>query len=295
MKAFLSLGLLFSFAIVKAQSPSFEMLGKDTINKVDAAGKKQGKWIIFGKHKAGECYQPTQKVEEGKYKENRKTGEWIQYYCNGNTKNKVNYVNGRPDGYAVLYHENGTVSEEGTWKNNRWVGNFKQFYENGEVQHDFVYNSGGKREGESTYYYENGQKAIQGNFADGKETGTFKEYYKNGDIKAEKNYQDGAVDVASIKQFESKKPAEKEKTTAAPKVQLEKDEKPMDAPATSGPLLLNGKHTIYNKNKQVTKDGVFKDNRLMDGKAYIYNDNGILIRISVYKNGVYVGDTQVDE
>ena len=32
----------------------------------------------------------------------------------------------------------------------------------------------------------------------------------------------------------------------------------------------------------------------MDGKAYIYDDNGILIRIAVYKNGIYVGDTQVE-
>jgi antitoxin component YwqK of YwqJK toxin-antitoxin module len=295
MKAFVTLGLLLSFALLKAQSPSFELFGKDTINKTDATGKKQGKWIVFGKHQTEQCYQPTQKVEEGKYKENRKTGEWIQYYCNGNTKNKVTYANGRPDGYAILYHENGTVSEEGTWKNNRWVGNFKQFYENGEVQHDFVYNNGGKREGEQKYFYENGNKAIEGNFVDGKENGTFKEYYKNGELKAEKTYDGGAVDVASIKQFDSKKPMEKEKAIATHKAQVEKDEKPMDAPATGGPMVLNGKHTLYNKNKQVTKDGLFKDNRLMDGKAYFYNDNGILTKISVYKNGMYMGDTQVTE
>jgi antitoxin component YwqK of YwqJK toxin-antitoxin module len=166
------------------------------------------------------------------------------------------------------------------------------------VQHDFAYNSGGKREGEQKYFYENGQKAIEGNFSDGKENGTFKEYYKNGDIKSEKNYNGGSVDVASIKQYDSKKPVEKEKVAAtnqaAQNVKLEKDEKSMDAPS-SGPMVLNGKHTVYNKNKQVTKDGIFKDNRLMDGKAYFYNDNGILTKISIYKNGVYVGDTQVDE
>ena len=32
----------------------------------------------------------------------------------------------------------------------------------------------------------------------------------------------------------------------------------------------------------------------MDGKAYMYDENGILQRVAVYKNGIYVGDTQVE-
>jgi antitoxin component YwqK of YwqJK toxin-antitoxin module len=33
----------------------------------------------------------------------------------------------------------------------------------------------------------------------------------------------------------------------------------------------------------------------MEGKAYIYDENGILTRVAVYKNGVYVGDTQAEK
>ena len=44
-----------------------------------------------------------------------------------------------------------------------------------------------------------------------------------------------------------------------------------------------------------TKDGDFKDNRLMQGKNYIYDDNGILKRIEIYKNGGYVGDAQIED
>jgi antitoxin component YwqK of YwqJK toxin-antitoxin module len=61
------------------------------------------------------------------------------------------------------------------------------------------------------------------------------------------------------------------------------------------PAVLNGKYTLYNKNRQVTKDGVFKDNRFMEGKAYFYDENGILDRIAVYSNGLYVGDAPVEE
>jgi antitoxin component YwqK of YwqJK toxin-antitoxin module len=33
----------------------------------------------------------------------------------------------------------------------------------------------------------------------------------------------------------------------------------------------------------------------MDGKAYFYNENGILTRVAVYKNGIYVGDTPAEK
>ncbi|MBK7311018.1 MAG: hypothetical protein IPI93_09550 [Sphingobacteriaceae bacterium] len=52
---------------------------------------------------------------------------------------------------------------------------------------------------------------------------------------------------------------------------------------------------MYNKNKQVSKNGKFKDNRLMEGKAYIYDDNGLLNRIAIYKDGIYVGDGEVEK
>ncbi len=297
MKILLQIFLMVSLAS-SAQSQSYELNGSDTINKIDVAGKKQGKWILKGKHKPGTCYQPEQKIEEGKYADNRKTGMWVEFYCNGNMKNKLTFVNGRPDGYAIMYHENGKISEEGNWKVNRWVGNYKLYYENGQVQHEFAFNPSGKREGPQKYFYDNGQLAIEGNFSNGKESGLIKEYYENGDIKAEKNFAEGSVDVASIKEYQPKKPLVKKSENPAenaPKIEVKPDEKPNEAVAKGkGPIILNGQHTLYNKAKQITKDGLFKDNRLMEGKAYIYDENGILTRIAVYKNGIYVGDTQVE-
>jgi antitoxin component YwqK of YwqJK toxin-antitoxin module len=262
----------------------------DTINYVDVVGKKQGKWVLFGKHKPNTCFAPTQKAEEGLYQENRKTGVWMEYFCNGNAKNKITFVNGRPDGYAIVYYENGKVQEEGQWKNNRWVGGLKQYYDNGQIQHDFKFNEGGKREGVQTYKYDNGQTAIQGNFVNGKESGTIKEYHETGELKAEKTYNDGAVDVASIKTYEPKKQIieKPEVIDNAPKLVVKADEKPVEA--AKGPIVLNGQHTLYDKNKNKTKDGVFKDNRFMDGKAFFYNENGILTRVAIYRNGQYVGD-----
>ncbi len=290
--------LLYHFS--KAQSQSYEFggaTGKDTINLIDALGKKQGQWILKGKHKPGTCYATDQVAEKGKYSDNKKTGKWIENYCNGNPKNVLTFQNGRADGYAIMYHENGKISEEGNWKNNRWTGPYKLYYENGQPQHEFNFNASGKREGPVKYFYENGQLAIEGNFANGKEAGVIKEYHENGDLKAEKTFNDGAVDVASIKEFEPKKPIVKIKEGPidnAPKVTLKPDEKPNGTDVKKGPIVLNGQNITYNRNKQITKDGIFKNNELMDGKAYIYDENGILKRIAKYRDGIYIGDAPIE-
>lgn len=288
--------IFFIYQVSQGQSQSYEMNGKDTINLIDFQGKKQGKWIVRGKHRPGTCYAADQKIEEGKYTDNKKIGKWVEYYCNGNMKNQLTFQNGRPDGHAIMYHENGKISEEGNWKNNRWIGPYKLYYENGTPQHEFNFNASGKREGPVKYFYENGQLAIEGSFVNGKEAGVIKEYHENGDLKAEKTFNDGAVDVASIKEYEPKKPIVKIKDAPlenAPKVVLKEDEKPNGA-TTKGPMVLNGQHITYNKNKQITKDGIFKDNSLMDGKAYIYDENGILQRIAKYRNGIYIGDAPIE-
>ncbi len=289
--------VLFLPTIFFAQHTSFETdpVTHDTINVIDHNGLKQGKWIVYGKSKANSCFQPDAKAEEGVYSDNKKNGIWKEYYCTGNMKNKITFNNGRPDGYAIIYHENGKISEEGTWKINKWVGNYKLYYDNGQVQQEFNYNTSGRREGPQKYYYDNGQVMIEGDWNGGKETGVIKEYHENGDLKAEKTYNDGSVDLASIKTFEPKKPLPPPEVVAdkSKKVHAKKEETLQD-PKQKAPTMLNGHYILYNKNKQKTKDGTFKDNRLMEGKNYIYNENGILTRIEVYKDGAYVGDAQIE-
>lgn len=63
-----------------------------------------------------------------------------------------------------------------------------------------------------------------------------------------------------------------------------------DAKPQTNPVL-NGYYVLYNKNKQKTKDGTFVDNRLKDGKNYIYDNKGVLVRVELYRDFKYVGDT----
>jgi antitoxin component YwqK of YwqJK toxin-antitoxin module len=136
---------------------------------------------------------------------------------------------------------------------------------------------------------------IEGNWAEGKEAGVVKEYYENGDIKSEKSFNGGNIDVAKTKTYEPKKPIAKTTETPvvkeAPPVIAQKTEKDNLGKVFNG----EGYWKLYNANKQVSKDGTFSKNRLIDGKVYNYNSDGILTRVAVYKGGKYVGDAVIEE
>ncbi len=275
---------------------SYELYKSDTINYTDVNGLKQKHWIIFNKDKHLPDYSDDQKVEEGKFVDSKKTGIWKEFFPNNNVKSKITFENNRPNGLAIIYHDNGKISEEGLWKNNRWVGNYKLYYDNGQVAQEFTFTPTGKREGAQKYYYENGQLMIEGNWKEGKESGVIKEYHSNGDLRAEKNFNDGNVDVASIKTYEPKKPViaveEKKAAVEAPKIVAKPEEKPNQPNQVFNG---EGKWTLYNRNRQISKDGIFSKGRLMDGKVYSYTDDGILTRIAIYKEGKYVGDSVIED
>ncbi len=280
--------ILFTYLFF-AQLSSFAQTTDTTINKVDANGLKTGKWVVYN--------DAHQKVEEGKYQEGKKVGLWKSYYPSGVLKNRITYVNGRAEGNAVMYHENGKIAEQGYWKGNRWVGEYKLFYDNGQVAQQFNFNESGKREGKQLYYFENGSIMIEGDWREGKESGIVKEYYENGDLRSERSFDNGNMDASKTKSYEPKKPlveVEEPEQPAAkqPKIEAKPDEKP-NLPT----LVFNGEGywKLYNKNKQITKDGVFKKYRMIEGKVFHYDENGILTRIAVYKEGAYVGDAPMED
>lgn len=289
--------ILFFITCKVAIAQSFELIDNDTVNVIDMYGKKQGHWVITNKVLNQPCYEMDQKVKEGKYEDSKKTGFWLEYFCNKVLKSKIEYKDNRPNGYAILYHDNGKIKEEGLWKNNRWIGDYKLYFSNGQVQQAFTFNSVGKREGPQKYYYENGQLMIEGVWDQGKESGTVTEYYANGDLRSQKTYNGGNLDAESVKTYAPKKPVvevQKEIMVEAPEeepVVEVKEEKDNLGKVFNG----EGYWKLYNQNKQVTKDGIFKKNRLMDGKAYFYNSDGILTRIAVYKKGKYIGDSVMEE
>lgn len=287
---------LFFFAFTVFATPGTASIwdDQDTLsqNRIDQNGLKQGHWIFWGRMKKLPGYGDNDKVEEGDFVDSRKTGKWTKYYPSGTVKDVVEYKNGRPNGYYINYYANGKIQEEGNWVNNKNVGQFKRYHENGKPAQEFFFNDLGKREGVQKYYYEDGTLMIEGSWNNGKESGIIKEYYENGDLKAEKSFANGTLDAANSKVFEPRKPivSKPEKVKKSPPVTATKSDVSL-----SGVFNGNGQAKLFNANRQLSKDGVFENYKLIDGKEYIYDKNGILKRIAIYKDGNYVGDGVIEE
>ena len=262
--------------------------GKGT---VDSQGRKQGKWVYYGKDRPESGVPPEGKVEEGTYKDDRKEGVWIKYHNDGITpKLKGEYVNNRPMGSYTKYHANGKVKEVGIYIKNQYHDSLKRFHENGKLEYEANYNANGKEEGKVKYYYANGQVEFEYVSNNGIPTGKAVRYYENGDVKEIIQYNaDGSV--ASSVQKEMVSPAVSVKdpggsTERAPAI--------TGTPNTAGiKWMPNGYNKVYNSDKEIWQDGIFKDGKLWDGKVYVYDRDGILLKVKVYKGGVYHSDGQL--
>ena len=256
--------------------------------KVD--GKKQGKWIYLGKDRPSAGYPEEGKIEEGTYVDDRKEGEWIKYHTDGATpKLKGTYENNRPNGPYVKYWPDGKVKEEGTFTRNKYRGSLKRYHKNGVLEYEANYSDDGKEQGPVKYYYANGKEEYVYNAQDGIPTGKATRYYENGDPRMVIFYSsDGKVEQSEEKEMVSApvnhvdpEPSREE----APKIVY---------PRTKGaPFKANGYNKVYNENDEISQDGEFRNSRLWDGKVYVYDSDGILLKVKVFKKGVYHSDGQL--
>mgnify|MGYP006081647593 CR=1 FL=1 len=291
-----------------AASQPYQIYNGDTINLVDENNMKQGLWIYFGNMKNIPGYSADQKVAEGIYKNNRKSGSWTKYFADESTKSVIEYLNNRPNGAYTIYYENGVIQEQGIWQNNRNTGAFIRKYPNGQIQQEFLFSDTGKRKGEQKYFFENGQEMIVGDWNEGKEDGPITEYYPNGDVKSVKVFNGGQMDSTQTKHYE---PVNEIKTALAD-IQDDSKSAPIidenDVVLDRGTTIKktpngtkiklfdgNGPGTLYNKNRHLSQKGNFKNGKLMDGKWYRYDENGLLTSIEIYKNGKYIGEAQIEE
>ncbi len=283
---------LFCFS---TQAQSFQLFEGDTINKIDAERKRQGKWRVPARPKIDVGYASGELIEEGEYKNNRKQGVWKKYYPGGQLKSEIFYVNSRPKGPYTLYYDNGNIEEQGNWARTKNTGSFKRYHPNGKVAQDFTFTESGKRTGKQTYYYENGNVRLEGTWTEGMESGEMKEYYENGDLMTVKNFSNGVLDKSSVESYAPKTPVKDPVKKVVEegkdiKVTVEKSETP-----NQGTFNGNGYKQLFNANKQIAKDGTFKNYRLMDGKQYVYDENGLLKQIMIFKDGKYIGDGVIEE
>jgi len=274
--------LLLTLSATSAQS--FEIINNDSINLRDSNNHRQGWWKVHNKNGKYKGYATDQLVEEGEYLNNRKTGVWTKYFANGKKKHELTFANNIANGYAKMYYRSGKLQEEGIWKMNRWSGQYKYYYENGNVKYDWSYNSSGKREGEQKYFYENGMLQYIGAWKTGKEAGDLTEYYEDGSIKSIRYFDNGQIapektqNLVIGKQFDEN--AKKHTGKPKPK-QIGRGE------------IVNGFNKLMNRDGTVSKEGTFKDRKLVDGKIYVY-EQGAVVKTIIFQNGKRIGEESIE-
>ena len=285
--------LFLSFLFLGMMLTTFNVSGfvqDDKVNKKDSEGKKQGRWIYFGRDRPEEGYPSNGKVEEGSYKDDRKEGIWIKYHNDGVTPRlKGEYINNRPQGSYVKYYQNGKIKEGGTFEKNQYRDSLIRYHENGKVEYEAKYNSAGKEQGGVKYYYANGQVEFEYTAQNGNAVGKATRYYENGDVKESIVFaEDGNVASSVVKA-----PVHPMIKVVDPSISKEVAPK-APIPRTKGvPFLPNGYNKVYNSNDEIWLDGIFKSSNLWEGKVYEYDRDGILLKVKVFKGGVYHSDGQL--
>ncbi len=114
MKFIIILVLFFTVQSSFAQWKDYRLIndGKDTINRVDHKGIKQGEWVVHVESLRGEPgYE-----EEGVFENNRKEGEWRIFNLMGDLIGVEHYRWGNKDGIAQYFDVSGGLRMEQSWK-----------------------------------------------------------------------------------------------------------------------------------------------------------------------------------
>jgi len=132
---------------------------------IAASGKyinrlKEGKWKFFSSSVAGyllneeeyskglknglsvKFYSDSTIAEKAFYKNDKKEGEWIQYYASGKVFLKSSYTGGLLNGNFEVWFENGLPEITGSYKNNLREDKWIIYNEDGTTRYELNYEGG---------------------------------------------------------------------------------------------------------------------------------------------------------
>jgi len=294
VKFFLFISILFIANIT---------IGQDSINQKDANGKKIGNWQILAGEKNLIGYPPSEVYEEGNYRSGRKSGIWQKYFPGHRLKSKITYTNGRIGGKYWIYYENGMIKETGHLSGRTNIDTLQNFDELGNLTMYKIFDQNGRII--SAWYEGMVPKPLMNNYKFFFKVDT--SFNSSGNIDTiTAYYPTGCIAEWIVFDNEQRELRhERYKNNCDPTSYLRgefvssylQNNKvgriihPPSPPPIEPPKSFKkeGYNMVYNENKEIYMDGIFKNSRLKDGKVYIYNADGLLETIQIYKNFKFVG------
>lgn len=220
MKRLISITVLLLLASCYTYSQNIS----DTLNRVDANGKKQGFWKKY--------VNDTLKYE-GRFKNDKPVGTFTHYYGTGEVSSVVVfskdgvfaksvmyfpngkkmaegfYTNTKKDSIWLYYGANDTVISEEHYKNCKRNGVWKTFYKDGALNETRTWVSG-VRQGPWKHYYNDGKIKMETQYINNKIEGLFKYYYPSGKVYLSGMYKNGLKEGVWMQFTEQQQGAVKE-------------------------------------------------------------------------------------
>lgn len=157
-----------------------EVRKADKPNRTDALGRKQGAW--------GRKYPNGRYMYEANFVDDKPVGTVVRYHENGKKSAELAY--GESDTVSVVYYdEMGQKSAEGRYVGKVRVGQWTYFARKAPISvENYI---GGKLHGVVTVYFDNGNVAETTNYVNGVKQGEWLTYHRNGRIRTTAFYIDG--------------------------------------------------------------------------------------------------------
>ncbi len=275
----------------------------ESINKLDASGKRTGYWIVDAENNPVERNAPN-KWKEGAYIKGRKQGVWINYYADGKTPRLIGeYSDNRPAGAYFRFNKNGELQQASsvprkitasqTVSASNKVFTCKMNFDNKEVVAGQVYFSKKVvKKNAVQFWLERSLEAISSE----SEVIDFtwlnsnydKLYAKYLEVRVPKIAHEKIVqrksNIGAVEAITEEQSLARRKHYYFPPA--------IRTPRVAHGLIFqpNGFNKLYTTRDEIWIDGYFKDGQLQDGKVFIYDTDGVLLKVRVYKNGVYESD-----
>ena len=118
------------------------------------------------------------------------TGIGITMWNEKQLQSEISFKNGRIDGVARSFHENGKLQSQRFWKEGKGHGEFKVYSESGQLLEEGAFKNG-EMDGIWKKYFESGKLKTEMSYIDGKLHGVVKEYDETGKLTLQATYKEG--------------------------------------------------------------------------------------------------------
>jgi len=167
-------GLIICLFLLMSES----LMAQNTLNQVDAQGKKQGFW--------------TKKDTEGKllyqatFKDDKPIGEMKRFHPNGKVMAILNYTENSDEAAAQMFDERGKLVAQGKYLNQKKIGEWTYLLDSKVVSTETYLN--GQKNGTCKRFYKTGELLEESNWQNDKLNGIYRSYFQDGKTLLECNY-----------------------------------------------------------------------------------------------------------